>query len=289
MKQKSTIFLLFLLLFSLIGSTVEAYTGEIDPENYISLPLSLMTVNKKATATISTSASGYDIYYQKVDLTENLFNSIINKGEELKKYQTDTKKELDDKKEEVTELQNTYKELLKDAIATNSIANEAEIEEAKTKYETALEEYKKAVETADAKSKELREKWLELVPTYTNSWTKTTNDSSNMTLDFTGYSGKVYFVLWAKIDNGTNTYYDFSIYSNDIKASETEEPKNETKVENEINTVKENDKQNEVADNTQADGKLPQTGYNMLMGVGIILTIGIAGFVSYCKTKKYDL
>ena len=289
MKQKSTIFLLFLLLLSLIGSTVEAYTGEIDPENYISLPLSLMTVNNKATATISTSASGYDIYYQKVDLTENLFNTIINKGEELKKYQTDTKKELDDKKEEVTELQNTYKELLKDAIAANSIANEAEIEEAKTKYETALEEYKKAVETADAKSKELREKWLELVPTYTNSWTKTTNDSGNMTLDFTGYSGKVYFVLWAKIDNGTNTYYDFSIYSNDIKASETEEPKNETKVENAINSVKENDKQNEVTDNTQADGKLPQTGYNMFMGVGIILTIGIAGFVSYCKTKKYDL
>ena len=96
-------------------------------------------------------------------------------------------------------------------------------------------------------------------------------------------------MLWAKIDNGTNTYYDFSIYSNDIKASETEEPKNETKVENAINSVKENDKQNEVADNTQADGKLPQTGYNMLMGVGIILTIGIAGFVSYCKTKKYDL
>ena len=79
MKQKSAVFLLVLLFVMIVGATVNAYTGEIDPENYITLPFSLLIVNNKSTATISVNTSGYDIYYQKVDMTESVYNSLKNK------------------------------------------------------------------------------------------------------------------------------------------------------------------------------------------------------------------
>ena len=288
MKQKSAIFLLVLLFVMIVGATVNAYTGEIDPENYITLPFSLLIVNNKSTATISVNTSGYDIYYQKVDMTESVYNSLKNKHDEAEKYSKDAKKEIEDKKAEVKELEDAYKELIDSASEANSTVTDAEIEEARTKYETAYDEYSEAVDAANTRIDELNQEFVELVPNYTSSWTKTTNTSSNMTLDFTGYSGKVYFVLWAKIDNGTNTYYDFDIYSNNIEPSEPENQVNEIK-ENVINTVKENNIPNTVVDNTLADGKLPQTGNNILIGISVIAFLGLAGFVSYYKAKKYDL
>ena len=49
-----------------------------------------------------------------------------------------------------------------------------------------------------------------------------------MQLDFTNYSGQVNFVLWAKIENGTNTYYDMNIYTTDIQQEEANEPETST-------------------------------------------------------------
>ena len=247
-----------------------------------------MIVNNKSTATISVNTSGYDIYYQKVDMTESVYNSLKNKHDEAEKYSKDAKKEIEDKKAEVKELEDAYKELIDSASEANSTVTDAEIEEARTKYETAYDEYSEAVDAANARIDELNQEFVELVPNYTSSWTKTTNTASNMTLDFTGYSGKVYFVLWAKIDNGTNTYYDFDIYSNNIEPSEPENQVNEIK-ENVINTVKENNIPNTDVDNTLADGKLPQTENNILIGISAIAFLGLAGFVSYYKAKKYDL
>lgn len=53
-----------------------------------------------------------------------------------------------------------------------------------------------------------------------------TKEIDNAELDFTGKTGDVYFVLWAKATNGTNTYYRYQIYTSTITAtdSETETP-----------------------------------------------------------------
>ena len=52
--------------------------------------------------------------------------------------------------------------------------------------------------------------------------TTTTNSSNNCQLNFENYTGKVHFILWAKITNGTNTYYEFNAYSSEIKTTDTE-------------------------------------------------------------------
>ncbi len=55
------------------------------------------------------------------------------------------------------------------------------------------------------------------VPDYTNTWQSTTNTTNNLKLDFSNNTGTINFVLWVKIDNGTNTYYDFNVYTTEIK------------------------------------------------------------------------
>ena len=68
----------------------------------------------------------------------------------------------------------------------------------------------------------MKQEYYALIPSYTNSWTPTTNNTiENVQLDFKNYSGKIYFVLWAKIDNGTDVYYDMTIYSSKVDRNET--------------------------------------------------------------------
>ena len=66
------ILILLIFLIPLKFSKVEAYTGEIDPENYITMPGQMNIVNGEAVNTISLSAeaSDYTISYQKIDIAQ---------------------------------------------------------------------------------------------------------------------------------------------------------------------------------------------------------------------------
>ena len=92
-KKIISILILIGIIVPLFGSysKVQAYSGEIDPQNYITLPSTIsVDENKMATGTItlSSSASDYKIYYQKVDITQEKMDSIKSKskGTELSQY-----------------------------------------------------------------------------------------------------------------------------------------------------------------------------------------------------------
>ena len=147
-------------------------------------------------------------------------NSINTKANELEQYVETTNKEVENKKTNLNELKNKYEQ-----VNASETATEEEKTTAKNNYDTALKEYNDYVSNANQKAQTLKTELYALVPDYTNSWQTTTNTSNNVKLDFKNYSGTAYFILWVKIENGTNTYYDFMGYSSEIKEKQTtEEP-----------------------------------------------------------------
>ena len=206
---------------------VNAYTGEIDPEDYITLPSTIYIQNKVGTGTItlSSSASEYNISYQKIDITKEEFDNISAKLDEVNNYIESTNATILEKQENVNALQTEYQNLLSDETATDE-----QRETARTNYETANTEYTEYYQNAETQIETLKNEYLALIPNYTSSWKTTTNNTDNVELDFSDYTGTAYFVLWTKIDNGTNTYYDFKPYSSEIK-NETPTNGNETPTE----------------------------------------------------------
>lgn len=219
MKKKLVIGIIFIILAIFNLHKVQAYSGEIDPENLITLPGSISVTGTKGTGTISVSASGYEISYQKIDISANVFNNIASKGREMQNYQETKSTERTTKEKELLALQKAYADLNGSATAT-----EAQKTEARNKYETAYQAYEQFINTYNSKIEQYNKELYALIPSYTNSWTKTTNTSSNVNLDFSNYSGAVHFVLWAKITKGANTYYDVQSYSNDIRKVDTPTP-----------------------------------------------------------------
>lgn len=221
--RKKIIVLMILITFCVsilsIFCNVEAFSGELDPKNYITMPLSIMLSNGVGSGTIrvSSSASGYSISYQKVDMSESKYQEIANKGTEIDNYYNESKKILDEKEAKADTLYQEYNTLQK-----NGTATEEQLTEAYNKAKEASNEYNEYVNTVNANSKKMKQEYYALIPNYTNSWTPTTNNTiENVQLDFKNYSGKIYFVLWAKIDNGTDVYYDMTIYSSKVDRNET--------------------------------------------------------------------
>lgn len=220
MKKKlivGMILIIFSLLIGLNFYNVEAFSGELDPENYITLPSIINISNGIGTGTISLSpsASGYTISYQKVDVTESTFNSIQTKNKELNDYIEESNKTLEEKAANVKTLQTEYETLYNSGTATTE-----ELTEAQNNYNEACQDYQEFYDTASANITTLKNECYSLIPNYTSSWTTTTNSSDNVQLDFKNYSGTAYFILWVKIENGTNTYYDMMAYSSNIQQDE---------------------------------------------------------------------
>ena len=220
--RKKIIVLMILITFCVsilsIFCNVEAFSGELDPKNYITMPLSIMLSNGVGSGTIrvSSSASSYSISYQKVDMSESKYQEISNKGTEIDNYYNESKKTLDEKEAKANPLYQEYNTLQKSGTAT-----EEQLTEAYNKAKEASNEYNEYVNTVNANLKKMNQEYYALIPNYTNSWTPTTNTTDNVQLDFKNYSGKIYFVLWAKIDNGTDVYYDMTIYSSKVDRNET--------------------------------------------------------------------
>ena len=230
MKNKIiSIMILITLIAPLLScyNAVQAYSGEIDPQNYITLPSTIWIENKVGTGTISlsSSASGYTLSYQKVDITKATLDSIDAKLTETNQYIETSNTEIKNKETNLKTLQDEYKELQNSGTATQE-----ELTAAENKYNEAYEEYETYVNTAKERAKTLQTEYYALIPNYTNSWQTTTNTSNNVKLDFKDYTGTAHFILWAKIENGTNTYYDFMGYSSEIK-EEQKQPIDENPTE----------------------------------------------------------
>lgn len=67
---------------------------------------------------------------------------------------------------------------------------------------------------------------LKELPDYTSSWTEVseTTTSNKMEVDFKDFTGKAYYVIWAKLSNGTDVYYDYAVYSSEIQNNEEDKP-----------------------------------------------------------------
>ena len=224
MKEKIiSILILIIMVISILGSfsnEVVAYSGEIDPKNYITLPSIINARDKVGTGTIrlSSSASGYTISYQKVDITKAELDSISAKVKEINEYTKTSNETIKEKGDNLTNLKNEYEKLNSSGTAT-----EEQLSEAREKYNTAYAEYKEFYNTVKTTTETKQKEYFAMIPSYTNSWKTTTNTSNNLELDFSNYTGVVYFILWVKIDNGTDTYYDFNGYSSEIKGETTDD------------------------------------------------------------------
>ena len=221
MKRKlivGIILIIFSFLILLNFYNVKAYSGELDPESYITLPSRIWLNNGIGTATIhlSSSASDYSISYQKIDIDQSTCDTIQSKGKELTDYIEEVNNTLKEKEANINTLQTEYLNLRDDETATDT-----EIEEAYNKYNVAYQEYQQFLNTANTNIDTLNNEFYELIPNYTSSWENTTNSSNNIQLDFSDYTGTVYFILWVKITNGTNTYYDMNVYSSIVEEEET--------------------------------------------------------------------
>ena len=243
MKRKILVLTILMALIApmLLGCCkVQAYTGEIDPENYIVLPSIIRVENKIGTGTItlSSNVSGYNISYQKIDITKAELDSIGDKLDEYNSLVETVNQTVSQKESNLNTLQQTYQNLAQDTTAT-----EEQIEAAYANYKAAYEEYTEYYNNATAQIERAKTEYLALIPNYTNQWKTTTNTSNNIELDFSNYTGTAHFVLWVKIGNGTNTYYDFMCYSTEISEKTVTEPEQHVtepeQTETETNTTTE--------------------------------------------------
>ncbi len=218
MKRKLIMGIILIILISLSLCKVQAYSGELDPKNYITLPNSIYIKGGIGTGTVrlSSSASGYSIAYQKVNITESQKNTINNKNEAIKDYILSSKTTLQEKQANVQTLETEYETLVNSGTATNE-----QLTAAQTAYNEALSDYRSYSETVTERLTTLKNEFYSLIPNYTSSWTSTTNTTDNVKLDFKNFSGTAHFILWVKITNGTNTYYDMGWYSTTIEQEET--------------------------------------------------------------------
>lgn len=212
--------ILMIVSFSIFFNfySVEAYSGEIDPKGYINLPSRIWIEDGIGTGKISLRAgiSGYNISYQKVDINKNTFNTLENKNSEINDYIKEVNQKMKEKEANLDTLQAEYEKIRDSATATD-----VEKQEAYNKYNSAYQEYKQFYNTENANIKALENEFYALVPNYTSSWKDTTDSTNNVQLDFSNYTGQVYFILWVKITNGTDTYYDMGMYSSIIEKEET--------------------------------------------------------------------
>lgn len=123
MKKKIiSMCILIVLIIPMLSlySEVLAFSGEIDPQGYIRLPAMINIKDNIGTGTISlsSSASGYSISYQKVDITQETMNSIITKNEDINKYVEKTNKEISNKETNINELKIKYEQVNASETAT---------------------------------------------------------------------------------------------------------------------------------------------------------------------------
>ena len=99
---------------------VKAFSGELDPEYYIYVPTTIWIEDEvgKGTISLSSSAQGYNISYQKIDLTQEQFNAINNKQEEVNDYIEECNITFEQKRENAETLATEWENLRDSGTAT---------------------------------------------------------------------------------------------------------------------------------------------------------------------------
>lgn len=224
-KIKLLVGVVLIIILLIIPSFVDAYSGEIDPKYYMSLPGHLFLDDNAYSGKIavnSAAGSNYNLYYQMIELTESEFNEINNKENEYKETVTITQEEVNKTAaEEKLKIDKAKEEC--DAIINDSTKTEEEKAEAKEAYRELANEYNIKIKELKSKLNETKEqakqKYYSYLPFSDNNWTKSTN--REVKIDVSKNSGNIYFILWAKLVNSEGTYYNYGMYSVNIPKNVT--------------------------------------------------------------------
>ena len=179
-KKSSFVIILLLGILLLLPSKVNAHSIELDPNSLIRF--SMMIIGGNGKITIDDSQTNYQLYYQVVEIPNEIYETLEQIEEKEKEEQQERQEEIKQIKEEFDRLEvirDEAVEIYQEKIE-NGITGE-ELEIAKTDYETAqenlqcqLKELEKKSKENEEKMEEVRQKEKELTPNYIEkNWTKT--------------------------------------------------------------------------------------------------------------------
>jgi len=222
MTLKCLLITICVILLVIIPTVVNAYSGEIDPEDYITLPERLSGVDGIRSGNVrlnSGAGSNYSLYYQAIFLTANEFNQILTKLQEtneiIEALNTEYDVLLSEKQLEVEQKEEEYNNIKDDTTKT-----EEEIETALNAYEKARTEFQELYDEYYEKVNTTQQNFYSSLPNFSDSNWKQTTDNT-VEIDVSQYNGDIYFVLWAKLTNSTGTYYDYGLYSTTVTEQTT--------------------------------------------------------------------
>lgn len=227
-KTKAIVSIIVVTIISmLLPLYVNAHEVEIDPEEYITMPIIL--AEGVGTIGVDRVEGAYTLSYQAVLVPEDDATEIENTREQVTaelKTLNEQLNALDSERNTLREAMNTaydeYMALVDSEAEPSEIeAAEAAYKEAETAYNNKSDEYDAKMQEFDSKEEEIIKKVYELTPMYVDeNWIETTDGS--VKIDITNFSGEKTFVLWAKLETvDGNIYYDEDIYGLEGLAEDT--------------------------------------------------------------------
>lgn len=211
----STVLIAILLI---IPTFVDAYSGEIDPKDYIDTPNYLQPKDDVYSGNIFVSnsvGSNYSLYYTSIELTESKYNEIVvtrrdEKNETIKKAKTEYEQFVAEAKLKIDKAEAEY-----EAIKNDSSKTEEEKKEAKEAYSKLVREYNtkndELYSSYEEKVEQAKQKYYSYLPFSDNNWIQSSN--KEVQIDVSKYAGDIYLILWVKLVNSEGTYYDYGMYS----------------------------------------------------------------------------
>ena len=228
--MKKKIIPIIILMFFLFSTIIQSncviaafFKDQIDKDDKIKFSNTMNTKDNKliGTITLKDDFANYKLSYQVVMINKNQYNTLNNKKEEINSYIRSYNEIVKERKEKLKKL----KEKL-ETIRNNSKISNTEKNKATKDYNNKVLELKEFANSEKEKIQTMKSEYYKSIPNYTTSWTSATNKTDNVNIATNNYSGEIYYVLWAKAENGTDTYYDCKLYSNTVENNNKDNNKN---------------------------------------------------------------
>ena len=209
---KISILALIVILISF--NNVYAHSVELDPKSLISFPY--IAYNGEGTITISSLETGYNLYWQAIEISDNAYTQIQTIREDGQAELDDMNEELDAINNECDNLEEIYNEAHKaweDAGDEQKQTAKEASDAAYKNWQDKVKEYNDKVTVYNAKVTEINTNINDLIPVYVEeNWVETLD--GKFKVDLTRFSGDKAYVMWAKlITSSGETYYDEAIYT----------------------------------------------------------------------------
>ncbi len=292
MAVKTIIVLLILTIFILVIGRVEAYSGEIDPENLITMP-----IFSNGSISVSSKVTNYTLYVQAVKMTAEDYSKFVTQNESAKKEIEDMKSEINSLKTELQQSKEDYQ------TASTAYSNgqkdtqlsETELETLKENYEQAKKVYEEKVSVYNTKvdecnniASELENKVKKLIPDYVEANWKQGNKLTHTQEELNSLGDQC--AIWAKLVTSDNKiYYDVDIYSVNADKS-AEDNNNEVNTDSNIVTDTNSNGNTNISNIPDSKKVLPFAGTQAKLGllIAAVITIGI-GVICYKKYKYLNI